>query len=97
MPKETPRTPRQLKIDTGIFRIVTSLVLGGAATVPQGTVAASSQQLQLVSPRGEPQAAVSVADLASLVDETSFQQAFDHRRFTQNWKGVTTGNSKSPV
>lgn len=63
---------------------------GDTATVPQGTVAASNQQLQLVSPKGEPQTAVPVADLASLVDETSFQQAFGHRSFTQGWKGGAT-------
>lgn len=61
-----------------------------AATVPQGTVAANNQQLELTSPKGQPQNAVPVADLNSLVDESSFQQAFARRSFTQGWKGGAT-------
>lgn len=64
-----------------------------ASTVPQGTIAATDQQVQ-VSPEAPSATAqtVPVTNVAQVVDESAFQGAFRERNFFQGWNGGATVN-----
>ncbi|HLJ14859.1 MAG TPA: DUF481 domain-containing protein [Bryobacteraceae bacterium] len=60
----------------------------GTTSIPQGTVAVTSQQLTVTGPQG-PQT-IPVGNIGNLVDEASFEKAFRRTNFLQGWKGGAT-------
>ena len=64
-----------------------------AARIPQGTIAKTDQQLEVTRAQGSPQT-IPIGNVGNLVDEASFQKAFQRASFFQGWKGgVTAGVS----
>jgi hypothetical protein len=65
--------------------------LNDASQVPQGTVSAADQKIQVSpGPQGTP-TAMAVVNLANVVDEGAFQHAFHRQTFIEGWKGGATG------
>jgi putative salt-induced outer membrane protein YdiY len=60
-----------------------------AATIPQGTIAKSDQQLEVARAQGSPQS-IPIGNVGNLVDEPSFQKAFERPSFFQGWRGGAT-------
>ncbi len=60
-----------------------------AATVPQGTVAMSSQKVEVTGGKTAAQT-IPVGDIGIIVDQPSFEAALTHRNFLQGWKGGAT-------
>ncbi len=58
-------------------------------TIPQGPIVMMDQQLQVQSPNGAPQS-IPVSDVSNVVNETSFQSAFERSGFNKGWKGGAT-------
>ncbi len=59
------------------------------ATVPQGPVVMTNQQLEIQNTKGGSQT-IPVSDVTNVVDEASFQQAFSRSGFAHGWKGGAT-------
>ncbi len=59
------------------------------ASVPQGTVVMTNQQLEVQSAKGSPQT-IPVGDLGNVVDEADFQSAFHQSSFAHGWNGGAT-------
>lgn len=57
--------------------------------VPQGTLSMTNQQLEVKGAQGPPQA-IPVGNVGNVVDEGSFQRAFERTSFRQGWKGGAT-------
>ena len=63
------------------------------ASVPQGTLAVTSQNIQ-VTPANQPPATVPVSDTGNVVTQASFEDALKNPGFFQDWKGgITAGVS----
>ncbi|MBV8897875.1 MAG: DUF481 domain-containing protein [Acidobacteriaceae bacterium] len=64
-----------------------------ASTVPQGTISATDQQVQVSgeAPSAAPQS-VAVTNVARVVDEPAFQSALRERNFFGGWNGGATVN-----
>lgn len=64
------------------------------AKIPQGTVAMTDQKVEVApAPPASPQT-IPVTNVAQLVDEATFQKAFERQNFLQGWAGgVTAGVS----
>jgi hypothetical protein len=61
-----------------------------ASQVPQGTLAGTSQTVQITPGAEAAQKTVAVGDLAALVPLPDFQGAFHHPKFTEDWVGGAT-------
>jgi hypothetical protein len=58
--------------------------------VPQGTVAATGQNVEINPGAGAPLQTVPTNNVAELVQEASFQRAIHHAKFTEGWKGAAS-------
>lgn len=59
------------------------------ATVPQGPVVLTNEQLEVQNTKGSPQT-IPVGDIGNVVDEAAFENAFRSSGFTKGWKGGAT-------
>ena len=62
-----------------------------AATIPQGTLTASDQQLHLAAPQPGTPRSIPVADAGLVIDQAGFHNAIEHQPgFFKDWKGTVT-------
>ena len=57
--------------------------------VPQGAISMTNQRLEVKGPQGVQQA-IPVGNVGNVVDEASFQKAFERTSFLKGWKGGAT-------
>ncbi len=62
--------------------------------IPVGTITVENKSVEVNSGGGQPVQTVPVADLNNVIDQASFDKAFEHTAFFQKWGGaVTVGSS----